>query len=122
MIQLLTRLKVADSSGARIVKCIKVLGPYKKKTAHIGDRIVVVLKNVDPKKKKVSKGAIRRALVIRSGQRFSRAPGIFIKFGENACVIINRKNVPVTNRLKGPILRETCLRYPGLGSIATYIL
>jgi len=138
MVQLLTILNVVDSSGVRKVKCIKVIGSFKKKIASMGDQIAVVIKKIDHKKNKVKKGArvsksrkiykgaiegaVRRALVVRSAQRFYRAPGIFIKFGENACLIINRKKVPVTNRIKGPVLRETCLQYPSLGSIATYIL
>ena len=105
MIQPQTRLKVADNSGAKIVQCIKVLGGSMKRTANIGDVIVASVKTATPggvvKKKDVVK-----AVVVRSVKGVRRPDGSYIKFDENAAVIIDANKQPRGTRIFGPIARE----------------
>ena len=105
MIQPQTRLKVADNSGAKIVQCIKVLGGSMKRTANIGDVIVVSVKTATPggvvKKKDVVK-----AVVVRSVKGVRRPDGSYIKFDENAAVIIDANKQPRGPRIFGPVARE----------------
>ena len=105
MIQPQTRLKVADNSGAKIVQCIKVLGGSMKRTANIGDVIVVSVKTATPggvvKKKDVVK-----AVVVRSVKGVRRPDGSYIKFDENAAVIIDANKQPRGTRFFGPVARE----------------
>lgn len=105
MIQPQTRLKVADNSGAKIVQCIKVLGGSMKRTANIGDVIVVSVKTATPggvvKKKDVVK-----AVVVRSVKGVRRPDGSYIKFDENAAVIIDANKQPRGTRIFGPVARE----------------
>ena len=105
MIQPHTRLKVADNSGAKIVQCIKVLGGSMKRTANIGDVIVASVKTATPggvvKKKDVVK-----AVVVRSVKGVRRPDGSYIKFDENAAVIIDANKQPRGTRIFGPVARE----------------
>jgi len=126
MIQVGSILKVCDKTGVSLVKCIKVLGPIKKRIALIGDVILVSVKHINPKKflnmklfkrKRFLKGTIHRGLVVRSKKNYKRANNIFIKFNENAVILVNRKKVPISNRAYGPILIELCRKLPSLGCI-----
>ena len=105
MIQPQTRLKVADNSGAKVIQCIKVLGGSVKKSANIGDVIVASVKTATPggvvKKKDVVK-----AVIVRSTKGVRRPDGSFIRFDENAAVIIDANNQPKGTRIFGPIARE----------------
>ena len=105
MIQPQTRLKVADNSGAKIVQCIKVLGGSMKRTANIGEVIVASVKTATPggvvKKKDVVK-----AVVVRSVKGVRRPDGSYIKFDENAAVIIDANKQPRGTRIFGPVARE----------------
>ena len=102
MIQMETMLKAGDNSGARRVKCIKVLGGSKK----VGDIIVVSVREVISKAK-VKKGSIQKAVVVRTSSPITRQDGTTIKFDENACVLIQGKeNEPIGTRVSGPISRE----------------
>lgn len=105
MIQPETRLKVADNSGAKVIQCIKVLGGSVKKSANIGDVIVASVKTATPggvvKKKDVVK-----AVIVRSTKGIRRADGSFIRFDENAAVIIDANKQPKGTRIFGPIARE----------------
>ena len=105
MIQMQTRLKVADNSGAKVIQCIKVLGGSGKKTANIGDVIVASVKKATPggvvKKKDVVK-----AVIVRSVTGVRRADGSYIKFDENAAVIIDNQKQPKGTRIFGPVARE----------------
>ena len=105
MIQMQTRLKVADNSGAKVIQCIKVLGGSGKKTANIGDVIVASVKTATPggvvKKKEVVK-----AVIVRSVTGVRRADGSYIKFDENAAVIIDNQKQPKGTRIFGPVARE----------------
>jgi large subunit ribosomal protein L14 len=105
MIQMQTNLKVADNSGARRVQCIKVLGGSKKRTASIGDIIVVSIKDAVPRGR-VKKGDICRALIVRTAKAMSRYDGTFIRFDNNAAVLVNNNNEPIGTRIFGPVTRE----------------
>ncbi len=105
MIQPETKLKVADNSGAKMVKCIKVLGGSKRRYARIGDVIVVAVKEASPKGT-VKKKAVERAVVVRQVKEFSRKDGSRIRFDENAVVIIDKDKNPKGTRVFGPVARE----------------
>ena len=105
MIQMQTNLEVADNSGARRVQCIKVLGGSKRKYASVGDIIVVSIKECLPNSR-VKKGAVRRAVVVRTAKEIRRADGSYIKFDVNSAVLINDANEPVGTRVFGPVARE----------------
>ncbi len=105
MIQMQSRLVVADNSGAKKVQCIKVLGGSKRRFASIGDVIVVSVKEATPNGK-VKKGEVKRAVIVRVAKEISRADGTHIRFDENAAVIINPQNEPVGTRIFGPVARE----------------
>lgn len=105
MIQVETRLDVADNSGAKSVQCIKVLGGSKRRTAAIGDVIVVSIKDAIPRGK-VSKGSVMKAVVVRTAHGFEREDGTTIRFDRNAAVLINNQGEPVGTRIFGPVTRE----------------
>lgn len=106
MIQQQTILKVSDNSGAKTVKCIKVLGGFKKKYATLGDTIVVSvqkLRNKSKKTSKVKKKEIYKALIIRTKTSFKNKDGFSIKFKENSVALINKLGNPVGTRIIGPL-------------------
>ncbi len=105
MIQMQTFLNVADNSGAKIVQCIKVLGGSKRKYAGIGDIIVVAVKNALPNAP-VKKGNVEKAVVVRTRKEYKRIDGTYIRFDDNACVIIDSQNNPKGKRIFGPVARE----------------
>lgn len=105
MIQQETRLKVADNSGAREVLTIKVLGGSGRKTANIGDVIVCTVKNATPGGV-VKKGEVVKAVVVRTKSGIRRKDGSYIKFDENACVVIRDDKSPRGTRIFGPVARE----------------
>ncbi|MEH7223767.1 50S ribosomal protein L14 [Bacillus sp. JJ1566] len=105
MIQQETRLKVADNSGAREVLTIKVLGGSGRKTANIGDVIVVTVKQATPGGV-VKKGDVVKAVVVRTKRGVRRNDGTYIRFDENACVIIRDDKSPRGTRIFGPVARE----------------
>jgi large subunit ribosomal protein L14 len=106
MIQHQTILKVADNSGAKTVKCIKVLGGFKKRYAHLGDIIVVSvqqLRNKSKKTSKVLKGEVFRALVIRTKTQYKKKDGSSFALNENSVALINKQGNPIGTRILGPI-------------------
>jgi len=105
MIQSHTNLRVIDNSGARSVQCIKVLGGSRRKVASVGDIIVVAVKESIPKGK-VKKGEVRRAVIVRTKKEISRKDGSYLRFDENAVVLVNPQNVPISTRIFGPVSRE----------------
>ena len=105
MIQPQTRLKVADNSGAKEIMCIKVLGGSKRKTGNIGDVIVASVKSATPGGA-VKKKDVVRAVIVRSTSGVQRADGSYIKFDDNAAVIINDQKQPRGTRIFGPVARE----------------
>ena len=105
MIQQESRLKVADNSGAREVLCIRVLGGTKKRYASVGDKIVASVKNATPSGN-VKKGQVVKAVVVRAKKEIRRSDGSYIRFGDNACVIIDENNQMKGTRVFGPVARE----------------
>lgn len=105
MIQQESVLEVADNSGARKVACIRVLGGSRRRYASIGDIIVVAVKDATPNAR-VKKGEVRRAVVVRTKQNIGRPDGSYIKFDDNAAVLIDANREPVGTRIFGPVARE----------------
>ena len=105
MIQQESRLKVADNSGAKEVLCIKVLGGSKRRYASIGDTIVVTVKNAIPSGG-IKKGTVTKAVVVRTTKEIRRQDGSYIRFDDNACVLLNAQNEMRGNRVFGPVARE----------------
>jgi large subunit ribosomal protein L14 len=105
MIQQQTRLTVADNSGAKEVLCIKVLGGTRRRYASLGDIIVVSVKTATPTSG-VKKGSVQKAVVVRTVRTVTRKDGSAIRFGDNACVIINDAKEPKGSRIFGPVARE----------------
>ena len=105
MIQSNTRLKAADNTGARQLMCITVLGGTRKKYARVGDIIVASVKRAIPGAA-VKKGEVVRAVIIRTAQPYRRPDGSYIRFDENAGVILTEKNNPKGSRIFGPVARE----------------
>ena len=105
MLQQESRLAVADNSGAKEVRCIRVLGGTKKRYARIGDVIVVSVKNALPNGN-VKKGAVVKAVVVRTKKETRRADGSYIRFDDNACVLLNGQGEMLGTRIFGPVARE----------------
>ncbi len=109
MIQTESILNVADNSGAKIVKCIKVLGGSRRRYAGIGDIIVVSVSEALPNSK-VKKGSLMKAVVVRTKRENRRSDGSYIRFDDNSAVIINANKEPIGTRIFGPVARELRLR------------
>lgn len=105
MIQTESVLDVADNSGAKRVKCIKVLGGSKRKYAGVGDVVVVSIKDAAPNSK-VKKGDLARAVVVRTKKEIRRKDGTYIRFDNNSAVLLNSDNEPLGTRIFGPVARE----------------
>jgi len=105
MIQLRTKLRVADNSGARVVECIRVLGGSARRYAQIGDTIVVAVKQVIPASA-IRKGEVAQAVVVRQTQPLRRRDGSIIRFDDNAVVLIGEQKNPRGTRVFGPVARE----------------
>ncbi len=115
MIQSGTKLKVTDNTGAKIIQCFKVLGGSRRRYARIGDIIVASVKEAEPRKE-VKKKDVIRAVVVRQRKEYRRKDGSYIRFDENAAVILDGLN-PKAGRIFGPIPRE--LREKGFDKIAS---
>jgi len=105
MIQEETNLIVADNSGAKKVRCIRVLGGSGRRYASVGDLIVVTVKSAVPNSA-VKKGEVSRAVIVRTKKNVRRKDGSYIRFDENAAVLINPQNEPLGTRIFGPVARE----------------
>ena len=105
MIQQETRLTVADNSGAKEVLCIRVLGGTRKRYARVGDKIVVAVKNALPNGD-VKKGSVSKAVVVRVSKEYRRPDGSYIRFDDNACVLLNNAGEMRGTRIFGPVARE----------------
>ena len=105
MIQQESRLKVADNSGAKEILCIRVLGGTKKRYASVGDKIVATVKEALPSGN-IKKGQVVRAVVVRTKKEVRRTDGSYIRFGDNACVIIDENGQMKGTRVFGPVARE----------------
>ena len=105
MIQQETRLTVADNSGAKEVLCIRVLGGSKKRYARVGDKIVVAVKSALPSGE-IKKGTVSKAVVVRVTKEYRRPDGSYIRFDDNACVLLNNAGEMRGTRIFGPVARE----------------
>jgi len=105
MIQEYSKLNVADNSGARVVQCFRILGGTRRKYARIGDIIVVAVKDAIPGAA-VKKSEVVKAVVVRTTRETRRKDGSYIRFSDNAAVIINEQNEPRGTRIFGPVARE----------------
>lgn len=122
MIQMQSKMGVADNSGAKRVQCIKVLGGSKRRYASVGDTVVVSVKEALPNSK-VKKGDVKRAVIVRTAKELARPDGTYIRFDDNAAVIIDANNQPVGTRIFGPVARELRARqYMKIVSLAPEVL
>lgn len=118
MIQVQSRMKVADNSGAKEIMCIRVLGGYRKRYAHVGDIIVASVKSATPHAS-IKKGDVIKAVIVRTKKEIRRVDGSYLRFDDNACVVINdkEKKDPKGTRIFGPVARE--IRQAGFVKIAS---
>jgi large subunit ribosomal protein L14 len=121
MIQQETRLTVADNSGAKEVLCIRVLGGSKKRYATVGDKIVVSVKSALPSGE-AKKGTVSRAVVVRTTKEIRRADGSYIRFDDNAVVLLTEQNEVRGTRIFGPVARELRDKYMKIVSLAPEVL
>ena len=121
MIQQESRLAVADNSGAKEVLCIRVLGGTKRRYASIGDKIVVSVKSSLPSSE-VKKGTVTKAVVVRTKKEIRRADGSYIRFDDNAVVLLNAADEIRGTRIFGPVARELRDKYMKIVSLAPEVL
>lgn len=119
MLQHTSRMVVADNSGARELKCIKVLGGTRRRYASVGDIIVCSVKGATPESK-IKKGEVVKAVIVRTRKEVRREDGTYIRFDENAAVLINNAKEPIGTRVFGPVARE--LRPKGFAKIVSLAL
>ena len=121
MIQQESRCAVADNSGAKEVLCIRVLGGTRKRYASIGDKVVVTVKSALPSSE-VKKGTVSKAVVVRTKKEVRRADGSYIRFDDNAVVLLNNLDEIRGTRIFGPVARELRDRYMKIVSLAPEVL
>jgi len=121
MIQQESRLSVADNSGAKEVLCIRVLGGTKRRYAGVGDRIVVTVKSAVPSGE-LKKGTVTKAVIVRTKKEVRRQDGSYIRFDENACVLLNATGEMRGTRIFGPVARELRDGYMKIVSLAPEVL
>ena len=121
MIQQETRLTVADNSGAKEVLCIRVLGGTRKRYARVGDKIVVSVKNALPGGD-LKKGSVSKAVVVRTSKEYRRPDGSYIRFDDNACVLLNNAGELRGTRIFGPVARELRATNMKIVSLAPEVL
>lgn len=122
MIQMQSRLVVADNSGAKVVQCIKVLGGSKRKFASVGDVIVVSVKEAIPRGR-VKKGDVQKAVIVRTAYDVQRTDGSIIRFDRSAAVLIGNNGEPIGTRIFGPVMRELrAKKYMKIVSLAPEVL
>ena len=105
MLQMQTNLVVADNSGAKLVQCIKVLGGSHRRYAGIGDVVVVAVKEAIPTST-IKEGSVQKAVIVRVAKEYRRPDGTYIRFDDNACVIVDADKNPKGKRIFGPVARE----------------
>jgi large subunit ribosomal protein L14 len=122
MIQVESRLKVADNTGAKTIECIRIMGRSRKRTAEVGDVIIAAVKSAIPNAA-VKKGDVVRAVGVRTAKEYGRPDGSYIRFDENAAVLINNQGNPRGTRIFGPVARELRDRnYMKIVSLAPEVL
>jgi large subunit ribosomal protein L14 len=105
MIQMQTKLTVADNCGAKHATCIKVIGGSKKMITHVGDTIIVAVGGISPGSK-LKKGQVMRGVIVRTKSKISRSDGSYVSFGDNAIVLVGKDGEPIGTRIFGPVSRE----------------
>jgi large subunit ribosomal protein L14 len=121
MIQQESKLSVADNSGAKEVLCIRVLGGTRKRYASIGDKVVVTVKNALPSGE-IKKGTVSKAVVVRTKKEVRRSDGSYIRFDDNACVLLTNAEELRGTRIFGPVARELREKYMKIISLAPEVL
>lgn len=121
MLQQESRLIVADNSGAKEVLCIRVLGGSGKRYARVGDKIVVAVKSALPSGE-IKKGTVSKAVVVRTTKEYRRPDGSYIRFDDNACVLLNNSGEMRGTRIFGPVAREVREGYTKIVSLAPEVL
>lgn len=121
MLQQESRLLVADNSGAKEVLCIRVLGGSGKRYARVGDKIVVAVKSALPSGE-IKKGTVSKAVVVRTTKEYRRPDGSYIRFDDNACVLLNNSGEMRGTRIFGPVAREVREGYTKIVSLAPEVL
>lgn len=121
MIQQESKLNVADNSGAKQVLCVRVLGGTRKRYASIGDKVVVSVKSALPTSD-IKKGTVTKAVVVRTRKEVRRQDGSYIRFDDNACVLINNLDEMRGTRIFGPVARELRDGYMRIVSLAPEVL
>ena len=122
MIQMMSYLNVADNSGAKRVQCIKILGGSRRRSASVGDTVVVAVKVALPGGA-ITKGSMSRAVVVRTRKELKRGDGTYIRFDDNACVLVDPAGNPAGKRIFGPVARELRERdYMKIVSLAPEVL
>ncbi len=122
MVQVETVLDVADNSGARAVRCIRVLGGTRRRYASVGDEIIVSVREAQPNTK-VKKGDIMRAVIVRTAKEIGRPDGSYIRFDTNSAVLLDNQREPIGTRIFGPVARELrAKRFMKIISLAPEVL
>jgi large subunit ribosomal protein L14 len=121
MIQQESRLTVADNSGAKEVLCIRVLGGTARRYASVGDKIVVTVKTALPASE-VKKGTVSKAVIVRTKKEIRRSDGSYIRFDDNACVLLTNQDEIRGTRIFGPVARELRDKYMKIVSLAPEVL
>jgi len=122
MIQMQSNLVVADNSGAKTARCIKVLGGSNHMITEIGDVIVVSITSVSPNSK-IKKGQVAKAVIVRTKNKIVRPDGSFVKFDDNAVVLVDKENEPLGSRVFGPVSREVRQKnFLKIASLASEVL
>ena len=122
MLQHESRVIIVDNSGAKKVLVIQKLGGSNKGLVKQGQIAVVVVKDSDLTRKKTHKSTIHRALIIRSKISLARTATFRIRFDETAAILVNKKNLPLGSRIRGPVLQELCERFPFIGTLSQVII
>lgn len=127
MLQLSSYVKVCDRTGVVAGQCIKVLGARKRLIAGLGEMILVSVKRVNVRRlslaklriqKRFQKGTMHRVLILRTQVNYQRQTYAFVRFNENAAIVVNRRRIPLSNRMFGPLIREFTIRWPWLGCVS----
>jgi large subunit ribosomal protein L14 len=122
MVQKESYLEVADNSGAKALQCIHIIGSTRKRYAYLGDTIKCAVKKAIPGAK-VKKGDVVNAVIVRTAKEFRRADGSYIRFSENAAVVIDKQGEMIGTRIFGPVARELrALKYDKISSLAPEVL
>nr|YP_003540822.1 ribosomal protein L14 [Vermamoeba vermiformis]ADD62206.1 ribosomal protein L14 [Vermamoeba vermiformis] len=122
MLQHESRVTIVDNSGAKKVMVIQKLGGSNKGLVRQGQVAVVVVKDSDLTRKKTHRSTIHRALVIRSKISLPRTNTFRIRFDETAAILVNKKNLPLGSRIRGPVLQELCEKFPFIGTLSQVII